>query len=691
MPKEIKVKNTIKDIKVIDKAANVGGHMKNAFIRSKQSAESTQEPEYHSPSEYAIEKTSGYAKDTTQEALSRTKNGINNPYKKVKQNIERGKSYFQEAKRQLPKERQRAAEQAKKAAERTKQTTEKLNVRSKEAEKSMQEAKKTVAEAKQTLQKTRQSGKQTLAETKRALKQAKSTGQQSIPAAKQSIKANNNVIKTAEQSIKASNHGVRTGNQAIKTTNQSIKTGNQIIKTNSRVIESGKKSIKAGKQTGKTIKTSAKAAKATSKSTIKTVKKSVKTAEKSAKAAVKTTKYTAKTAQKAAKASAKAAKVAAKSAKIAAKTAAQATKVAAKATIAMVKAAIAAIKGLVAIIAAGGWIAVLIILIICLVGAIVCSPKAIFFTNEGSAEEGGITIAMAIAEINSDYENEIERIKNENSYDYVEISGSRADWREILAVYAVYTVTDPDNAMDVATMTYEKVEILKNIFWSMNILTSSTGAIEVEEESVDDEGNTITETVSKTVLYITVNKKSYIEMSNDYGFDYEQTEELKELMLSEFNDMWNYLLYGSGSFDGIGDFTIVEVAASQLGNGGGIYWSWYGFSSRESWCACFVSWCAEQCGYINAGIIPRFALCSDGAAWFKNHGQWQNSGYIPKTGDIIFFDRDGSGVTHHVGIVERVEDGKVYTIEGNSSDLVKKRNYALDNSGIYGYGIPFYQ
>lgn len=106
-----------------------------------------------------------------------------------------------------------------------------------------------------------------------------------------------------------------------------------------------------------------------------------------------------------------------------------------------------------------------------------------------------------------------------------------------------------------------------------------------------------------------------------------------------------------------------EVALTQLGNEGGQpYWSWYGFDSREEWCACFVSWCADQCGYIEAGIIPKFAGCVDGVSWFQSQGLWQGRDYEPQPGDIIFYDWDNKGSSgpqdgqsDHVGIVEKVE------------------------------------
>ncbi len=84
---------------------------------------------------------------------------------------------------------------------------------------------------------------------------------------------------------------------------------------------------------------------------------------------------------------------------------------------------------------------------------------------------------------------------------------------------------------------------------------------------------------------------------------------------------------------------IVDVARSQLGNvGGEPYWSWYGFPSRVEWCACFVSWCADQCGYIDSGIIPRFSGCEQGAGWFQARNLWQDGSATPTSGAIIFFD-----------------------------------------------------
>ena len=148
--------------------------------------------------------------------------------------------------------------------------------------------------------------------------------------------------------------------------------------------------------------------------------------------------------------------------------------------------------------------------------------------------------------------------------------------------------------------------------------------------------------------------------------------------------------YSGGSlFAGLfGNQQIVSVAMGQFGNSGGQkFWSWYGFDSRVEWCACFVSWCADQSSLIESGNVPKFSLCSDGVSWFQGKNKWQSGGTTPTAGMIIFFDWDHDGNSDHVGIVEKCEGGRVYTVEGNSSDQVRQRNYAMDYASIMGYGV----
>lgn len=151
-----------------------------------------------------------------------------------------------------------------------------------------------------------------------------------------------------------------------------------------------------------------------------------------------------------------------------------------------------------------------------------------------------------------------------------------------------------------------------------------------------------------------------------------------------------YYPYGHYNY-GVGNEVIVQSALKEVGQvGGQPYWSWYGFNGRVAWCACFVSWNAEQCGYIASGTIPKFSYCQTGADEFKKRGQWQNRNYEPSAGDIIFFDWEQDGHTDHVGIVEKCEGGTVYTVEGNSGDAVRQNTYPVGYSLIYGYGVPAY-
>ena len=135
-----------------------------------------------------------------------------------------------------------------------------------------------------------------------------------------------------------------------------------------------------------------------------------------------------------------------------------------------------------------------------------------------------------------------------------------------------------------------------------------------------------------------------------------------------------------------GNQAVVDIAKSQVGNvGGQPYWSWYGFSSRVEWCACFVSWCYGQMGLTE----PRFSSCqSQGVPWFQSHGQWGGRDYANiAPGDAIFFDWDLDGRADHVGIVVGTDGSRVYTVEGNSGDACKIKSYSLTYECIKGYGL----
>lgn len=505
-------------------------------------------------------------------------------------------------------------------------------------------------------------------------------------------------VEVTKQNISKAKDGIRQFKE--KRAEESLKKQNvQHSGANpSRVHTPENKSLKSVEQTQKTVKQSTRSSgkktiKTVRKGSAKTAQKTVKTAEQTAKTTIKTTKQAVKAAERTAKASAKAAQKAAQAAKVAAKAVVTGIKAAVKATVAAVKAIIAATKALIAAIAAGGWIAVVVIIVICLIALLLGSVFGIFFSGEDSGS--GMTMQTVVREITTDYDNRLDEIKNGTAHDVLEMSGSRAVWKEVLAVYSVKTTTDPDNPQEVATMDGSKKELLKNIFWEMNEISFHTESKTetVITESDDGHGNIVqTETtVTRTYLYITVSHKTADEMADKYGFNADQREQLSELLAEENNSLWSQVLYGISAGDG----EIVSVALSQVGNvGGQPYWSWYGFDGCVEWCACFVSWCANECGYIESGVIPKFAGCVNGVQWFKDRGQWADNTAEPTAGQIIFFDWDDEngqdGESDHVGIVEKVENGIVYTVEGNSGDACRQRQYPVGYYEILGYGIPAY-
>ena len=398
---EIKTRETVKDIKILDKASVAGERMKQAFIRSKDTAQNLMDDGQVSPSEYAEDKIRYAAEDVVHD----TGHAIR---KETDKAVDKGRRAFREHRREKRLERQ---------------------------EKKVDDA------ARRYEQRTEHNVSQAAHQTR------------------SSVRAKDTTIKTAQRS----EHTIK---QTAKST---------------------------GKATVKTANAS-----------VKSTQKAVKTAEKTSKAAIKTAEETAKATKKAAEVAAKTAQKAAIAAKQAAIAAYKAAVAVGKAIVAAVKAIIAAIKELIAAIAAGGWVAVVVILVICLVALIVGSCFGIFFSSEDTGTN--MTMQQVVRDINEDYQNRIETIKANNPYDDLEMSGSRAVWPQVLSIYAVKTTTDPDNAMEVATMTEEKKQLLTDIFWAMNSISYRTET-ETETqivESDDGHGNILEEEVevTHTTLYI---------------------------------------------------------------------------------------------------------------------------------------------------------------------------------------------
>ena len=448
--------------------------------------------------------------------------------------------------------------------------------------------------------------------------------------------------------------------------------------------------IKTRQQGQKMIKTTArnaeKAVKTTAKGTVKTTEKGIKTAQATSKAAIKTTETSVKTAQAVAKASAKTAQKAAQAAKATAKATAEATKATVRATIAAVKAIIAGTKALISVLIAGGWIAVVIILIVVLLGC------AVSLFGGGSGSNAYTPVS---AEVEA-YEPLIQKYAKQYGIpEYVELI------KAVMMQESGGCGLDPMQAAEGSFNTRYPHEPngIKDPEYSIECgvqeLKAALISAEVENPIDMEHIKLALQGYNFGNGYISWAKTNYGGYSYANAVEF-STMQAARLGWDSYGDtqypahVLRYYPYGRAFTSG-GNQAIVEVALTQLGNEGGQpYWSWYGFDGRVEWCACFVSWCADQCGYIESGIIPKFAGCVDGANWFKGNGQWQDRSYEPSAGDIIFFDWEGDGETDHVGIVEKCENGVVYTVEGNSGDACRQKQYTVGSSSIYGYGVPAY-
>lgn len=300
------------------------------------------------------------------------------------------------------------------------------------------------------------------------------------------------------------------------------------------------------------------------------------------------------------------------------------TKKATKSVTAILKEIAKSSKAMWLFLIAGGWILFVVIIIICMIGLICNSTFGIFFSNERA--DGIMSIKQATIQINREFTQKLTEIQNNTTYDEYDIVTHRAKWKDIIAIYAV-KVAGIEDGKEVVTLDEEKFEVLKKVFWDMNKIDTKIETVIEQHIEKDNKGKDKVVTTTKRILHITVSSKTTDEMANKYYFTRKQRKDLAELLSDKYASLWKMVLTaGSG-----GNSDIVEIAMTYLGNvGGEPFWSWAGFTSRVEWCACFVSFCANECGYIDSGIIPMFTACENqGVAWFQACGLWQDRGYIP--------------------------------------------------------------
>ena len=351
-------------------------------------------------------------------------------------------------------------------------------------------------------------------------------------AAIQTERFKDTIVRTkekAEESVSDDINSVEYASNKIKfATNRTVDEGiHQLNKQGQKSLMKTKENYQKAKVKIKAFKEKMK--KGNVKSTIKNTKNTIKTSKQVAK-------NTKKTAQEALKNSQRAVKLARESAR---KTA-QGIRIATKATISAIKAIIAGTKALITALIAGGWVAIVIIVVICLVGLLVNSIFGIFFSNQKTSANS-VTMNEVVAECNQEFADKIQSIQDTNPHEDYVLDGSMASWKDILLIYTVKQ-SNGLNATDVVTMDNNKKSILKKIFWDMNSLSS-----EVKVEKVIEQGVNVNEEpkeVQKKVLHIKITSKTVEDMKLQYNFNAAQNKQLAELSSDKYANLWSGVIYG---------------------------------------------------------------------------------------------------------------------------------------------------
>jgi len=287
--------------------------------------------------------------------------------------------------------------------------------------------------------------------------------------------------------------------------------------------------------------------------------KNKKVATKGTKTAIKNGKSVAKKTEKVAKESVKASQRALKLARETAKQTARATKAVVKATISAIKGIIAATKALISLLIAGGWVAMVVIVIICLIGLLVGSIFGIFFSSEKTSPNA-ITMKDVIAECNQEFSDKLQTIQDQNPHDDYILDGNMATWKDVLIIYTVKQANGFDGG-EVITMDDNKKALVKQIFWEMNSLSSEVKTEKVTEQGVNTDE--MPKEVEKRVLHIKITSKSAEQMKNDYHFNTAQIRQYNELSSSEYNSLWGGVIYG---LNNTGDFINWRQAGQSWSN-----------------------------------------------------------------------------------------------------------------------------
>ena len=531
MGKGIKTREIVKDVKVHDAAVNVGDRMKNIGVKTKDTVnENINHSDNVSPEQYASDKITESMKSGTETVVVGTekavRKGTRKAIEKVKEKRAENKKKSEEKKKEdenKPNEEKPSEESA--PENETPELEENPTEKSSDTAESKAEPKQKKNENKPTQSKKENGdvkGKQdktTVKEKTQAPPKSKQQTDTPIDETKKPRQRKQTAPKTKGQ---ATIKKVGADKQTVKTVNN----GANKIKQSKRSLDNASKGIKKADKTVKTAKNVAKKTASTTKKTAEVAKRTKQTAQATVRVTVKT------------------------------------VKVATKVIIEAGKAVVAGVKSIGAAIAAGGVPAIVIIIIICLIGAIGGTCFGIFLANDETTGTQK-TMSMAISELTSEHYANLTAMKASYTYDLLEVQGNTSiNWKDVLAVYAVKT-TSGDNPLEVVTLDDVKLNLLRDIMEDMNTMTGVVTPKVVAETVVttDEEGNQIKTTtyVTKQVLTVSILQLSVDEISALYNFNDEQKALLEELMSDEYDDLWNELVGASGQ--------IIQGNSSYVGTG----------------------------------------------------------------------------------------------------------------------------
>ncbi|MBE6716180.1 MAG: hypothetical protein E7573_04595 [Ruminococcaceae bacterium] len=554
MGKGIKTREVVKEIKVHDTAVNVGDRMKNIGVKTKDTVnENINQSDNVSPEQYASDKVSESMRTGSETVAVGTEKAVRKGVSKAKEKIQEKKA------------EKKAQEEAEKQSEDT--SGEETSTEEKENnETPRDDSNSSAPKEKSTESKADEGGSDNSGNSASSKdKSAKNKSSDNTEKTSEPVKTQNSKKNTQTRTDKGDAKAVKEKTQAPPKVKEPTETNvDEIKKPRQRRQSSpktkGKADIKkfgAEKQTVKTVNKDAHKIKQ-SKRSLDNNAKTIKKADKTAKAAKKTVKTTASTTKKTAEVAKRTKQTAQATARVTIKT----VKVAAKVVVEAGKAVVAGVKSIGAIIAGGGVPAVVVIIIICLIGAIGGTCFGIFLANDETTGTNK-TMSQAISELTSEHYANLTAMKASYTYDLLEVKGNTSiNWKDVLAVYAVKT-TSGDNPLEVVTLDDTKIDLLRDIMKDMNTMTGVVTPKVVAETVVttDENGNSIKTTtyVTKKVLTVSIIQLSVDEISALYNFNDEQKALLEELMSEEYNDLWAELLGASGQ--------IIQGNSSFVGTG----------------------------------------------------------------------------------------------------------------------------